>query len=59
MTPSMTNITQELFGQALHLKEVITINFPQAERPADLKHRGPIPFMGEHLPTWLFRLSTL
>lgn len=45
MTPSMTNITQELFGQALHLKEVIAINFPQEERPADLKHRGPVPFM--------------
>lgn len=59
MTSSMTNITQELFGQALHLKEVIPMTLNQKERPADLKHRGPIPFMGEHLPTWLFRLSTL
>ena len=50
MTPSMTNITQELLGQALHLKEVITIKLHQEERPADLKHRGPIPFMGAHLP---------
>lgn len=58
MTTSMTNITQELFGQALHLKEVIAINFPQEERPADLKHRGPIPFMDITQTFWLMRFMS-
>ena len=54
----MTNITQELFGQALHLKEVIAINFPQEERPADLKHRGPVPFMDITQTFWLMRFMS-
>ena len=58
MTTSMTNITQELFGQALHLKEVITMTLNQKERPADLKHRGPIPFMDITQTFWLMRFMS-